>query len=229
MCGRMNLSQSPLVQALLAHFQLPANAYPLEPQWNVAPSDSVPVIARPHGQETTVLDMQWWLVPKWSKSAKPDFTMFNARSESAAKSKAFAGPLKRQRAIVPVHSFIEWQKTGGQKQPWGIIDGEQPPRGQALAAIWECWQDQLHSFAILTQAADADFAGVHNRMPIWLDETDWDNWLDEAQSGEDLLLELCNRRPTLNLVPLNARVNNAKNKEKPKRLDELEPIQLQKR
>ena len=105
----MNVSQSPLVQALLAHFDLEPDAYPPQPQWNIAPSDSVPVIARPAGSATQLMPMKWWLVPRWSKTAQPSFTMFNARSETAASSKAFAAPLKTQRAIVPIHSFVEWQ------------------------------------------------------------------------------------------------------------------------
>lgn len=218
MCGRINLSQSPLVQALLAHFGLAADSYPAEPQWNIAPSDTVPVIARLEEQTTALLPMQWWLVPRWSKTAKPDFTMFNARSETAAKSKAFSAPLKRQRGIVPVHSFIEWQKNGAQKQAYGILDAHQAMQGQALAAIWECWQEQLYSFAILTQAADPDFQSIHTRMPIWLEEQHWDAWLDNSNKGEELLPELCGKRPALQLVPLNSSVNNASNKEKPKRL-----------
>lgn len=218
MCGRINLSQSPLVQAVLAHFGLAADSYPADPLWNIAPSDTVPVIARTEAQATALLPMQWWLVPRWSKTAKPDFSMFNARSETAAKSRAFSGPLRRQRGIVPVHSFIEWQKSGPTKQAYGILDAQQAMQGQALASVWECWQDQLYSFAILTQAADPAFEVIHSRMPIWLDAAHWDAWLDEDNKGEDLLRDLCGKRPALQLVPLNSSVNNARNKEKPKRL-----------
>lgn len=228
MCGRMNLSQSPLVHQLLRHFGLDPTGYPQQAQWNIAPSDTVPVVARINGGEATLLPMKWWLVPHWSKSDKPAFSTFNARSESAANSRAFARPLKTQRAIVPIHSFIEWQTERGNKQPWGILDEghEQVSQGQALAGIWECWQGSLYSFAILTQAADADFQSIHDRMPIWLAEEHWDTWLNPDINGASLLPEVCTYRPALRLVPLDQSVNNSRNKEKPRQEPRLDKISL---
>ena len=86
--------------------------------------------------QLTISPMRWWLVPSWSDGPSTKFAMFNARIESVQTSRAYKGPLKYRRGIVPASAFMEWQTVAGKKQPY-YFTGDPTPL--ALAAIWEEW------------------------------------------------------------------------------------------
>ena len=110
--------------------------------------------------------MRWWLHPAWSpEPPNQKFAMFNARIETVLTSRAYKGPVQYRRGIVPAAGFVEWQKTRDGKQPYYIDSEDGVLR---FAAVWECWQDQLWSCSIITQPASEDFAPLHNRMPLSL-------------------------------------------------------------
>lgn len=131
MCGRFNVTDSPLTQALLKTLVIDIGPLP-EPRYNIAPTECVPVVHELDGKRA-LTQMRWWLVPSWSDGPSQKYAMFNARSETLAKSWAFRGPFKRTRAVIPATSFIEWQKTAGGKQP-NLI--EQQESALAFAGLW---------------------------------------------------------------------------------------------
>lgn len=110
--------------------------------------------------------------------------MFNARIETVASSRAYKGPLRYRRGIVPVSGFVEWQKETDKKQPYYFECMDKPP---ALAAIWETWREELLSVSILTQAADTDFGQYHSGMPVMPSGDLITQWLDSTVSPEDEL------------------------------------------
>lgn len=209
MCGRYNLVDDPLTRKLLELLGIPALP---EPRVNLAPTEHAPAVIR-EGREQRVEDMRWWLVPSWSPGPDQKYSMFNARSESLEKSRAFRGPFRRHRAIIPASSFIEWHAESGRKVPYAITGVE---RGLALAAVWDHWEkgeQSLLSFAIVTTEAPEEFRHIHDRMPVILRQEEFDPWLDTEVSTEDLHPFFVPRiAHDLQIYPLSTQINSSRNK-----------------
>ncbi len=215
MCGRFNITDDAYLQALLKTLGIDIGPLP-EPRYNIAPTDRVPVIHELNGS-LALNQMRWWLVPSWSDGPSQKYAMFNARSETLAKSRAFRGPFKRTRAIIPASSFIEWQKTSGGKQPYLI---EQQDGALAFAGLWDLWErdgEQIYSCSIVTTDAAPSFEWLHNRMPVMLDSDGAAHWLDHDVDTEALatLFKPALLTPLV-ITPIDQAINNARNKDKPK-------------
>jgi putative SOS response-associated peptidase YedK len=211
-CGRYALS-SPL-QSLEAQFEVEAEAQILlEPHFNLGPTATVPVV-RNGGQGRIIVLQRWGLVPSWSKDPSAGARCANARAETAADKPAFRGPFLRSRCILPADAFYEWQaRSGGGKQPYAIRDAQ--GRLLAFAGLWDRWEGPdgaLDTCTILTTAANAAMASIHDRMPVILAPEAYGRWLDPATPPAELqaLLRPC-PAVWLRLHTVNPRVGNVRN------------------
>jgi len=89
-----------------------------------------------------------------------------------------------------VNAFFEWSGEKGHRLKWRISLREEPLF--ALAGLWELWQDResgeaVTSYTIVTCAANAAIAPLHDRMPVILREDDYARWLDAAADRQPLL------------------------------------------
>ena len=157
---------------------------------------------------------RWWLTPSWAPEVSSKYSMFNARSETLVKSRAFRGPFRHQRGIVPMSSFIEWRSEDGTKQPW-LISNE--ARTLAAAALWEVWTkdgNHLLSCTIITTAAAPSFKPWHNRMPVLLDKSEFARWLDnDREISQDDPLFQPELKQAFTLYPVDKSVGNSRNKD----------------
>jgi len=209
LCGRYNVIDDPLLRELMRELgvaDVPATMV------NVAPTETVPiVVATAAGRQLRY--MRWWLTPSWSDGPSTRYSMFNAKSETVAASRAFRNPFRRHRGIVPASSFIEWHTTPQGKQPWLIKPGS---GAFAFAAIWDHWERDgvvLESCALLTTAAVPGFARIHHRMPVMLGPEDFGAWLDPLAEIADPAHFFTPRLPApVTIAPLDRAVNNARNK-----------------
>lgn len=220
MCGRYNLTDSPMVHTLMEILNI--NTGPLPVRFNICPTEQAAVIFRQQGQ-TIMLDLRWWLVPSWSNGPTTDYAMFNARAENLLQSKAYAQPFKRQRCIIPATSFIEWQKTEQGQLPILI----QPSEGAfAFAGVWDYWKpESLYSFSIITTEAPSEFRHVHSRMPVILKDTEMKAWLNTESDIYSLLPFLEPRMPqSLEVMPVDKSINIGSNKSRPKVVGEKQLI-----
>ena len=110
MCGRLNVVSDPLSQFLMDVLGVQYNG---EDHYNLAPMSRVPILIQSEQKETEVLPMQWWLVPYWANTPSTKYSMFNARSETAAQSPAFKEPYKKRRCLVPISAYFEWTTNKG--------------------------------------------------------------------------------------------------------------------
>ncbi len=188
MCGRYSLSSTRLT--LQQRFQL-TNPPRLQPRFNIAPTQPAPVIRADEEGGRSLKPMRWGLIPPWAKEAAMGAKMINARSETAAEKPSFRRALKRQRCLVPMDGFFEWRR-GRQKTPYYIHSS----KGDVLAAagLWESWLDPagrtVESYAILTTGANALMEGLHDRMPVFLQDGDWKRWLDASLQDTAALADL---------------------------------------
>jgi len=203
MCGRFAIV-SP-AQELIDYFSA-AGGIDFQARYNIAPGQTVPVL--PNKKPKTFELFRWGLLPPWSKDPAQGSRLINARAESAHEKASFKQPLREQRCIVPADGFYEWRQAGKIKQPLLFRRRDKAP--MALAGLWSVWQD-LSTFTILTCAANALMAPIHDRMPVILGPEHREKWLapesmEPAESRDMLLpcpddwLELREVNPALNSV-----------------------------
>ena len=92
------------------------------PSWNVAPTDSLPIVRYdPKAGHRTCDLRRWALIPYWSKDIKIGFSTINAMSETADTKPVFREAFKRRRCLVALEAFYEWKKLSPkEKQPYAI-------------------------------------------------------------------------------------------------------------
>ncbi len=217
MCGRFNVIDSPGIQALLNTLGLDIS---LPPAINAAPTEDISLVRVVDG-EPRVERAHWWLVPAWAREINRKYSMFNARSESLADSRAFARPFRSQRGLVPMSSFIEWRPEEGVKQPWLVTN---PEEALAVAALWDVWEGgetPLLSCTLVTTEAAPAFAPWHRRMPVLLAGDEQRAWLDnDREIAPDSAVFRSELKGPLRLWPLSRAVSNARHKER----DLLRPV-----
>lgn len=142
------------------------------PRYNLAPTQIVPVV-RYDGAVASVDPARWGLLPHWKKdeSGPP---LFNARAETVATKPSFRDAFKRQRCVVPMDGYYEWQDTGQGRVPHFVSLGE----GRMLwaAGLWATGLDRL-SATIVTTDSLAPMEWLHDRLPRLLAEDEIEQWL----------------------------------------------------
>ena len=107
------------------------------------------------------------------------------------------------------------QRIGKTKQPYcfEIVDGKL----FAFAGLWDRWKDPsgtwVKSCSILTTTPNAVTSGIHDRMPVILDPSSYDLWLDPAMTNMDAASDLLKPYDARHMrcYPVNPRVNNVAN------------------
>ncbi len=229
MCGRFVSASPP--DELANYFGALQSDAELEPSFNVAPTNEVYVVrARPDEEggpgDRTISSLRWGLVPFWAKDLKIGSRMINARAETVAEKPAFRKAYERRRCLIPADGFYEWAKVEGQKtkQPYFIHRPDGEP--VVFAGIWERWKPRLddgktvdeaaepvESCSILTCAPNKVMAEIHDRMPVLLAPTVWDDWLS-PDTDMDYIASLLVPAPDdlLTMFPVTTAVNNVRNK-----------------
>lgn len=187
MCGRYGFGNPARLGTLPFGVSLPT----LEPQFNITPSQSVPLVRTVAGGRDAVM-ARWGLVPFWADDPAIGNRMANARGETVASKPSFRNAFKQRRGLMPLDLFYEWQPLPGQKvkQPWCIRMPNAAPF--AFAALWEQWTPKgssevtpLITCAVITTTPNDIMAPIHDRMPVIVAPEDFDCWLDPATSPAD--------------------------------------------
>jgi putative SOS response-associated peptidase YedK len=214
MCGRFNVSSSPLSDLLI---ELVGLTHPGPDNFNAAPTETITVLRMDADQQPELVPMRWWLTPYWAKAMSSKYSMFNAKSETVEKSPAFREPYRKRRCVVPVSGFYEWARSDNQKLPYYLTPHVDP--GMLLAGIWDRWRNTesgvvVESFAVLTCPANEQLKFVHNRQPVMLSIGDTHRWLD-PQSAVDTFKDFFASRVPVELaaIPVSSYVNNARHKD----------------
>jgi putative SOS response-associated peptidase YedK len=188
MCGRYRLKDPK--QASLAFLR---ETFPgLEmPRWNVAPTQSLPVIRR---------------------KEKP-LSLINARAETALAKPAFRQCVASRRCAILADGFYEWRRTDVQtKQPYFIgLRGDVP---FAFAGIFE--EDDeggAGGFCILTTTPNDLVVRIHDRMPVILNPATAAKWIDGDSMGEAEFAALTRSYPAAEMEawPVAQLVNSPRN------------------
>lgn len=188
MCGRFTL-RAP-AERVKRDFRL-EEVPSIEARYNIAPTQGV-LAVRCASDEREAVTLKWGLIPSWAKDDSVGAKLINARSETVEEKPSFREAFKRKRCIIPADGFYEWQRTGGRKQPYYFRLKDDRLFG--FAGLWEKWRtpdgESLETCSILTTDANEVLSAVHDRMPVILHPDDYELWLADDASKQDLRKEL---------------------------------------
>lgn len=175
MCGRFNVTDSPVVGELMDELGLSLRP---RPQINVPPGGNADFVLE-DGDGRQLVSGLWSLLVERKQGGgyrpNPSFNTFNARSDRLTSSPLWRKVYPSRRCIVPVTAFHEWN------------DGKVfniHPQGEAtaLAGLWQRWEfddDLVHTFTVITLPPHPRFSHIHPKsIPLMLRPADFDAWLD---------------------------------------------------
>ena len=186
MCGRFGFAVPK--SEVMAHFEAQAFRGNYLERYNIAPTQSSPVVVASDGNREIEM-MRWGLIPSWVKDLKKQSPMINARAETITEKPSFRSSFKSRRCLVPADGFYEWVKKDNGKAPYWIYKTDEGLF--AFAGIWSEWgvgEDLIRSFSIITTGANEKLKPLHHRMPVILDPEDYTRWLDPGESNPASLL-----------------------------------------
>ncbi|MBV9917662.1 MAG: SOS response-associated peptidase [Solirubrobacterales bacterium] len=181
MCGRYTLA-SPNPAEVRARFGL-EQSVAVRQRYNIAPGDDVLAVTNDRAGNSRGELLRWGLVPTWAERRETGLKMINARAETVAQRPAYRRAFERYRCLIVADGFYEWRSTpGAAKQAFHITRVDS--RVFAFAGLWSIWHapdgSRLRSCTILTTAANAAVAALHDRMPVILSPEAEARWLDPA-------------------------------------------------
>ena len=191
MCGRFTRMYT--WRELVALYRLtdPAPPSNLQPHYNICPTETIDAVIERDGKRV-LEQMRWGLVPSWWKKPLKELRLatFNARAETVAEKPFFRSAFKRTRCLIPPSGYYEWKTIGKDKQP--VYFTRRDGQIMTIAGLWSEWNNpemgkpQNTCTMIITEANDF-VAGVHDRMPVLLEEKQVDQWLDNGVVPTSLL------------------------------------------
>lgn len=222
MCGRYTLTTP--VDQLSERFDAEPTR-PLEPRYNCAPGQQLPVIT---GDDPGRMQFfKWGLTPQWADSEQGHI---NARAETVRQKRSFANAYESRRCLVPVDGFYEWADTGDGKRPYRVAFEDNRPFG--VAGLWERWEEPTRqtglgefgsnntseesttheTFTILTTEPNDCISELHHRMAVMLAPERESEWLTATPEAAAELLEPY-PDDELTAYPVSERVNSPANDE----------------
>jgi putative SOS response-associated peptidase YedK len=192
MCGRFVITSPPdALRQIFGYMERPN----FPPRFNISPTQPIPVVIIEQGARHFRL-MRWGLIPAWVKDPRKFTLLINARAETVREKPAFKNAVRRRRCLIPADGYYEWRASEQRKRPYFIHRRDGSPIG--LAGVAETWigpnGEEMDTVAIVTAPASADLAILHDRVPVTINATDFDRWLDCSVEDVDAVMPLM-RRP----------------------------------
>ena len=193
MCGRYANAETTDELALRFNVDVVGENLPAQ-SWNIKPTQLVPVIAESAaGTETVSRRLEaarWSLIPPWVHDGKPKFSTFNARSEEAASKASWKNSVKSKRCLVPASGYFEWVTEGSTKTPF-YISRDEPLAFAGLYSWWRASESDpwLLTATIMTMPSVPELAHIHDRNPVMLPHSMWNDWLDPTLVGDQAFID----------------------------------------
>lgn len=189
MCGRLNVTDNPLVIALLEGLGMPLSMSvgpgALRTGRFIRATNTISIVLEQQGQRR-LQDAIWWLLLESTETGfKPSlYTSFNTRSDKL-NTKGSAGYIsfRQQRCIVPASGFGETELIDG-KSVYHDFIGEQ---AIAFGGLYRTWLNKdtgelIYSCSIITLPPHPKLLPYHSKaMPLMLPPEQFDLWLSPQQ------------------------------------------------
>lgn len=202
MCGRYSWKKPNAKRFAKLTSEAPAAGQSLT---NRAPGQIHPTLSA--GKESNSWNEMWWGRPPRETKPSP----INARCETVSEKPSFRDSFEQRRCLVPADGFYEWQVLETEKYPHFIHLPEQATF--AMAGIWRrstIGSEEKDVFTILTQSAHPALLHIHHRMPVILEESDWETWITPSSPLSSLLGILAKPGPEMRAFQVSKKVNSTK-------------------
>ena len=142
----------------------------------------------------SISELRWGVLPSWSADHASGSGLINARSETVELKPTFKDAFTKRRCLVLTDGFFEWKREGRRRYPYFIESAHQKPF--VMAGLWEepikhgIGEGAARSFAILTKTASDAISDLHDRMPVILDSSEYETWLDPSIQQLSILRDL---------------------------------------
>lgn len=216
MCGRFTLTATAdEIAEAFSWLTIPQADMALTLRYNIAPSQPIAVV--PNTGENKLDFFIWGLIPFWAKDPKIGNRMINARSETLAEKPSFKAAYKYRRCLILSTGFYEWKKEPGSKTK--IPHYIQMKSGQpfAFAGLWERWNapdgSEVLTSTIITTEPNELLKPIHNRMPVILPQSAYEEWLTPGEKAAKDLNALLAPYPAseMQAFPVSTFVNSPAN------------------
>jgi len=212
MCGRFSIAKER--DEIEDRFEIHIDPAMFTKNYNAAPSQILPIITNEEQEQASF--HKWGLIPHWAKDETIGNKLINARGETIAEKPSFRDAAEKRRCLVITDGFYEWQRSGGEKQPYRITLADESLF--TFAGLWESWKAEdgrdVRTFTIITTEPNELMKPIHNRMPVMLTPDNERVWISD-ESLEDVihLLQPYDEKE-MNAYPVTKKVNSPKNNDR---------------
>lgn len=191
MCGRYNIIPDTEAWADVGSILSPdilAALRAREPQYNVAPTQPIPIIVAGEDGNPILIDARWGFIPHyWDRPSPPTLTT-NCRSETAARKPMWKHAWRNQRCLIPASGWYEWfVLENGLKRPPRVPHHIRKEDGKHIlfAGLWSIYHSSpdahpIPTCSIVTIASPPSIAEIHARTPVVLHPDYWRAWIDPS-------------------------------------------------
>ncbi len=181
MCGRLNVTDSPLVEWICDELGIP---FTTQTNKDLRPSQQVDTIAM-GSQSPEQITAFWGIKPSWSKKL-----LINAQAETVADKPTFKHAFASSRCLVPCTGWYEWRDEGGpRKQRYAFTSASDEPFLMAGILFAEGEPTEL---VTLTTRPTPQCGKIHHRMPVLIPPESVNAWLGGSASQAGELFSLAN-------------------------------------
>lgn len=229
MCGRyVNISKLKAIEKRFNATAKDEGQYQINA--NICPGQKAPVVLFDEGR---MIDfMTFGFTPSWSQ--KPMY-LINARAEGdhnkennpqytggmgIIQKPAYRKAIRSQRCLVIADAFVEGPEKEKLSKPYLIYMKDKSRKPFALAGIWESWVnretgEEHRGFSIITTTANELLQTIgHHRMPVILDPSSEDLWMDpNTDLGVITALLLPYPAGEMNAYPIDPAIKSPRNHE----------------
>lgn len=164
-----------------------------KPSYNISPAQTVPVI-RIKDSQRVAERMLWGFLPQNAKDTNSIFRYktHHAKSSDVFRKPTWRGAITSQRCLIPANGFYEWRNATEGKQAFYLTVKDRPLF--AFAGIYSEWTDPNGETrgicAIITTPSDSQSDEIPSTLPVIIDTTDEDEWLNPAVSDTNTLIKI---------------------------------------
>jgi len=165
-CGRLNVSDSPLSEWVSELLGIPYQAHSND---DLCPTQTAAaIVSLPEPKQ---LDLTWGIQPNWAKRI-----LINAQAETVAEKPTFRDAFRSHRCLIPCDGWYEWRSEAGQSRKQKYLFSALEAEPLLMAAI--CYPEaQGGRFVTLTTSANACCQPYHHRMPLLISQKNALAWL----------------------------------------------------
>jgi putative SOS response-associated peptidase YedK len=180
MCGRSTYKLTWEEIVALYKLTLDQPARNTAARYNVCPTTPIDIVVSQDGKRR-LLPMRWGLIPRWWNKPLKELKLatFNARAETVETKPFFRDSFKYRRCLIPMSGYYEWHDTAEGKQPCYFTRRDGQP--VTIAGLWDEWHERpvggvIQSCTMVITEPNAFVAELHDRMPVILEEKDFEQW-----------------------------------------------------